>query len=199
MHRQQLTSLAWYEGVGGDPAGAFKMLEDGRALVPAGADPLGDIQQAVNATDVLLLCGAGLDAVEAAAQPGLETARSWGIDSEAVMMLRQNLAIARIRAGQVAAAAELIPIEPGQPPDLDRWTLHLSRRHHRCAARPPGGCRKVHRLPVARGRAVPEPVEVPTWQSLCALADISPSGGALRTMRWQDSSTTSTPSWVPHP
>ena len=126
MHRQQLTSLAWYEGVGGDPAGAFKMLEDGRALVPAGADPLGDIQQAVNATDVLLLCGAGLDAVEAAAQPGLETARSWGIDSEAVMMLRQNLATARIRAGQVAAAAELIPIEPGQPPDLDRWTLHLA-------------------------------------------------------------------------
>ena len=41
------------------------------------------------------------------------------------MMLLGNLAMARIRAGQVAEAAELIPVEPGQPPDPDRWPLHL--------------------------------------------------------------------------
>ena len=127
MQRHHLTMLAWHEGIGGDPAGAFRVLADGRALVPEGSDPIGDIRQAMIATDVLLVCGARLDEFETAARPGLEAARSWAIDSEMVLILHANLAVARIRAGQVAEAAVLVTVEPDQPPDPDRWPIHYVR------------------------------------------------------------------------
>lgn len=127
MLRHHLASLAWHEGVEGETSRAFARLDQGRALFPDGSDPLGDIRQAVMATDVLLVCGGRLDELESAARTGLEIAQAWEIDNEQVMMLRQNLATARIRAGQVARAADVIPIAADDPPDPDRWPLHLLR------------------------------------------------------------------------
>jgi tetratricopeptide (TPR) repeat protein len=124
-HRHQLTSLAWHEGIEGEPARAFARLEEGQAQFPDGSDPVADIRQAVIATDVLLICGGRLEQVEEAAAAGLEIARAWGIDTVATMMLRANAAMARIRAGQLAAAAELVAVGDDATPDHERWPLHL--------------------------------------------------------------------------
>ena len=124
MERHHLATLAWHEGVGGDASGAIDKLEQGRR-VTGDTDPTGDIRQAVMATDLLLLCGCALDAIEAAARQGFQTAHERGIDSEAVLMLRQNVAVGRIRAGRIRSADELIQIRPDEPPDPDRWPLHL--------------------------------------------------------------------------
>ena len=124
MERHHLATLAWHEGVGGDASRALDMLEQGRRLT-GDSDPTGDIRQAVMATDLLLLCGCALDAIEAAARQGFRTAQEWGIDSEALLMLRQNVAVGRIRAGRIRSADELIQISPDEPADPDRWPLHV--------------------------------------------------------------------------
>lgn len=124
MERHHLATLAWHEGVGGDASSAIDNLEQGRRIT-GDTDPTGDIRQAVMATDLLLLCGGALDAIEAAARQGFRTAQEWGIDSEAVLMLRQNVAVGRIRAGRIRSADELIQVRPDEPADPDRWPLHL--------------------------------------------------------------------------
>ncbi len=124
MERHHLATLAWHEGVDGDASGAIDKLVQGRR-VTGDTDPTGDIRQAVMATDLLLLCGCALDAVEAAARPGFRTSLEWGIDSEAVLMLRQNVAVGRIRAGRIDSGDELIQVGSDEPADPDRWPLHL--------------------------------------------------------------------------
>ena len=124
MERHHLATLAWHEAVGGNLPAAVEMLERGRGLV-GDSDPIGDIRQAVMATDLLMVCGAALEEIEAAGRQGLLTAQQWGIDSEAVLMVRQNLAVARIRSGRVRSADELVAIGSQEPVDLDRWPLHM--------------------------------------------------------------------------
>ena len=127
MQRHHLSALAWHQGVGGDVPGALETLDAARVPFTDGSDPLGDITQSVNATDLLLIFGLELDAIEAAGRLGLETARTWGIENEAVVMLRANVASARLRAGQVAGATEMIGISADESPDLDRWAAHFVR------------------------------------------------------------------------
>lgn len=124
MQRHHLATLAWLEGVSGDGAAALEALERGRRLT-GDSDPVGDVRQAVMATDLLLVCGGALEAIEAAARPGFLTAHDRGIDSEAVLMLRGNVATARLHAGRVGSAAGLIAIATDEPADPDRWPLHL--------------------------------------------------------------------------
>jgi len=127
LRRDQLGTLAWHEGVGGAVGTTFDLLAQGRALLPADADPIGDIRSAMDATDVLLICGGSLDEVEDAARAGLEVARAWGIENESAMMLTANLAAARLRAGLVSEAEVLIGVADGHPPDLDRWPIEFLR------------------------------------------------------------------------
>lgn len=127
MHRHALGNLAWSEAIEGETKRAFARLEEGRALCRDGSDPIGDIRQAVLATDILLVCGGSLSDFEAAARSGLETAHAWGIENEAVMMLRSNLASGRLNAGKVAQAADIITIATDDPADTAHWPLQMLR------------------------------------------------------------------------
>lgn len=127
LHRNQLISLAWHEGVEGAVSTMFDRLAQGRALLAGKEDPLGDIRSAMNASHVLLLCG-GTDAdVEAVARAGLEVAETWGLENEPSIALTAHLATARLRAGRVADAEATIGVPKGQPPDCDRWPVELVR------------------------------------------------------------------------
>lgn len=126
LQRNQLVSLAWHEGLDGAVSTTFDLLAQGRALLPPDADPMGDIRSAMNATHVLLVCGAALDIIQSAAQAGIEVAQAWGIDNESAMMLTANLATARLRAGLVPDAEAGIGVSYSQP-DPDRWPVELLR------------------------------------------------------------------------
>lgn len=125
--RHLLTSLAWQEGIRGASATASRLLAEGQALFPDGTDPIGDIRSAVIASDVLLVCGRPLDEVREVVRPGQEAARTWGIDSEGVMILTSNLGLALLRAGEVGEAGELLGADDDRPPDPDRWPLDSMR------------------------------------------------------------------------
>lgn len=127
LERYHRMTLAGHRGSEGDVDGCLELLTQAAALLPPGADPLGDIRQAVMVTDVLLKTGASVDEVEAVARPSLTAAAALGVDSEMVMYLRGNLAEAMLRAGQVARAAETIVVDPDEPPDYDHWVMHFLR------------------------------------------------------------------------
>ena len=127
LHRNQLISLAWHEGIEGALTTMFDLLTQGRALLPDGADPLGDIRSSMNAAHVLLICGASLECVEDAARPGLEVARARAIDNESAIALTAHVATARLRAGLVARAEAGIGAAEGQRLDLSRWPVELLR------------------------------------------------------------------------
>ncbi|WP_374456100.1 AAA family ATPase [Nocardioides sp.] len=127
LQRYHRTTLAGPHGTDGDVAGCFELLRQAAALTPDGTDPLGDIRQAVMATDVLLKNCATVDEIEAVARPAFEAATSLGVDSEMVMFLRGNVVEAMLRAGQVARATALLGVGPDDPPDYDHWVLHFLR------------------------------------------------------------------------
>ena len=127
LERYHLTTLAGQRGNGGEVDACFDLLARAAALTPDGTDPLGDVRQAVFATDVLLKSGATVEAVEAVACPALATAAAIGVDNEMVMFLRGNFAEAMLRAGQVARATEMVGVGPDDPPDYDHWVMHFLR------------------------------------------------------------------------
>ena len=127
MHRHHMTSLAWHRGVDGDVALAVRTLDDAHRLLPDASDPVGDVRQAVIATDVMLICGHDVGEIEAVGGAALEAAEARGMDSEAVLILRANVAYARIRAGQVSRAADLIGVGADESLDIDRWPVHYVR------------------------------------------------------------------------
>jgi tetratricopeptide (TPR) repeat protein len=127
LERYHLTTLAGQQADTGDVDRCLGLLAKAAALTPDGVDPLGDIRQAVFASDVLLKCGATVEEVEAVAGAALTTAASLGIDNEMVMFLRANLAEALLRAGQVARASETVGVDPDEPPDYGRCVLHVLR------------------------------------------------------------------------
>lgn len=127
LQRNQLTSLAWHEGVDGAVGKMSDLLARGRALLPEDVDPVGDIRAAMNATHLLLICGSRLDDVEDAARAGLEVSSRWGIDNESTIMLRANLAEARLRSGLVAGAETALGLADEQPVDPNRWPVELLR------------------------------------------------------------------------
>jgi hypothetical protein len=103
------------------------LLERGHDMFPDGSDPLGDVRQSLLATDIHLLCASGLDQVEAAGRVGIEVSEAWGIDNMVALMVRANVATARLQAGRVSEAAELIAIAADDDPDPNRWPLHAVR------------------------------------------------------------------------
>jgi tetratricopeptide (TPR) repeat protein len=127
LERYHLTTLAGQQANNGDADGCLRLLAQAAALTPDGVDPLGDIRQAVFATDVLLRSGAAVEEVEAVARAALATAASLGVDNEMVMFLRANLAEALLRAGQVVRASETIDLAADEPPDYGRSALHVLR------------------------------------------------------------------------
>ena len=111
----------------GDQQGALTRLAALTVGDPAHPDPHGDIHAAGFLTDLLLMVGASPDDVEDAARPGLEAARTWGIESFAESILRFNVAEAAWRAGQTSRAAAGIDPETRVPVSVDRWLLRLAR------------------------------------------------------------------------
>jgi tetratricopeptide (TPR) repeat protein len=127
LERYHLTTLAGRQANEGDVDGCLELLARAAALTPHGTDPLGDIRQAVFASDVLLRCEASVEDVEVVADAAFAAAASLGVDNEMVMFLRANLAEAQLRAGQVERAAETIGVDPDDRPDYDHSVLHLLR------------------------------------------------------------------------
>ena len=125
--RHQLNSLAWYVGVDGRVSDARALLARGRALFDEGADPLGDLREAVITSDLLLVCGHDLAEIEEASSVGLEAAKQWGMDNVLAMMLHGNIATAQIRAGHVSRGAALVTVHPAAPWDAEHWPLHSVR------------------------------------------------------------------------
>jgi hypothetical protein len=106
----------------GDRPGALARMAALAALDLPSPDPLGDIQTAVDYTDMLLIDGADPNRVEQAARRGMEAARTWGDDDFSVKILRANVAEAARRAGQVARAAALIDPVTDDPRSQERET-----------------------------------------------------------------------------
>jgi hypothetical protein len=125
--RQMLAIRGWHEAEAGDVAQGLQTMAKAQALLPSGADPLGDIRISVFHTDLLLHSGASAEEVEAAGAPGLAAAASTGIDSFQPVLIRTNICQALTREGFIGRAAALIdPLTEG-PYDLDRSPLHLER------------------------------------------------------------------------
>jgi hypothetical protein len=156
----------------------FDLLAQGRALLPEDTDPIGDIRSAMNATHVLLICGAALHDIEDAARASLQAARAWGIDNESAIALTANLATARLRAGLVAAAEAGIGVADGGPPDCDRWPVELVRAAVDARkGRLTSAAERVHRL-------LPEVLidDEVDLEVLCVAADIDFWGGTGHVM-----------------
>ncbi|HYH72685.1 MAG TPA: AAA family ATPase [Nocardioides sp.] len=134
--RDALMRVAWHRGVAGHPSEAMDLLADAAARSGAHQDPLGDVRLGVYGTDVLLICGAPVDAVAAAGALALATAHEHGLDNPQIMLVRVNIAVALLRSGRVADAERLVDMPPSAPLEVDRWPLHSivatieSRRGH---------------------------------------------------------------------
>ena len=126
LQRRLMLRLAWHLGVDGDLSGALATMDRANALSPAGSDPGGDIRASVLATDMYLIRGARLEVVEGAGQEALRIAAEVGIDNHDAMLVRYNVALARLRSGRVSAAARLIG-PSSEAVDLDRIPLELAR------------------------------------------------------------------------
>jgi hypothetical protein len=129
LHRQMLSLLAWHEADAGDVARGLQTVTTAQMLLPAGADPRGDIRISAFHTDLLLRAGGRADEVEAAGAPGLAAAESAGIAEWQTNRVRSNVSEALTRAGFVGRAAALIDPLTELPFDQDRWPLHLERAH----------------------------------------------------------------------
>ena len=151
LHRHQLSSLAWCEGMEARLTTMSALLERGRALLPPGTDPIGDIRAAMMETDALVYNGSPLQVVEDSARPGFEAARAWAIDNEAHEILCAGLATARLRAGRTEDAEALIRVSSDQPPDPERWHHHRAASRRRRTPRSSGSGRGSHRLHRPRG------------------------------------------------
>jgi hypothetical protein len=127
LHRHQIASVAWIEGIEGRLTTMSELFELGRSLLPPGTDPVGDIRAAMMACDALVYNGSHLQDVEDAARPGFEAAQAWAIDNESYEILCASLATARLRAGRTEDAEALIGASSEQPPDPDRWHHHQLR------------------------------------------------------------------------
>jgi hypothetical protein len=127
LHREALNWVAWHEGVGGSSERAAQTMARAASLVPSDTDPIGDINQAMLLTDMLLLNGRGADAIDAAGNPGLAVADRWQIDSSQALLVRSNMTWGRIRQGRVTQAAALVDAWTDGSVDIDRWSVHLDR------------------------------------------------------------------------
>ena len=121
-----LMSVAWHEAVAG-------AVDDARAHAAEAAvadttvDPLRDVGLGMRHTDILLICGAPADEVEAAGRRGIEAAEQWGIENVESVTLHANVAEALRHAGRVTAAAALVDGRTDDPLSSHRWALHLER------------------------------------------------------------------------
>ena len=127
--RLMLTQLAWHEAEAGDIRQGLHTADEANALMPPGADPLGDMWIGVVRTDILLWSGGTAEEVEAAGSPGLTLAVSSGVDTWQAVLLRANISKALTRAGLVRRAATFIDPVTDATFDMDRWPVHVERAH----------------------------------------------------------------------
>ncbi|WP_374456099.1 AAA family ATPase [Nocardioides sp.] len=122
--RDCVMDAAWHAGVEGRTDEAVRMLAGSKQRAGLSLDPLGDLRQAVAATDVLLINGRPLAAVADLAHGGFAVADEHGIANPQVAILHINLAIALLRAGRIDAAEDEIGIGRSEPVDVGRFHLH---------------------------------------------------------------------------
>ncbi len=107
-------------------------LDDGLAQLQGAAirsgalnDPLGDLRQAVYATDMLLSCGGSTEDIVATGDAGLAIAGEHDIDNYQVLLIRFNIACALLNAGRVADAASIVSAGDEEAVDVDFDRLPL--------------------------------------------------------------------------
>ena len=124
LQRILLATHAWHLAVSGDPAAATQALLEAEGIDVPGGDPMGDLEIAVDRTDILLRAGATAAEVVAAAGRAMSAIEEWGLSSYGTAILRSNLAIAFLRAGDPAAARRALEVDLSDHPDLSSWATH---------------------------------------------------------------------------
>lgn len=127
-YQWMLAVLALHTAQQGDIDLALERIREAAAIDLAGAAPIGLITIAIGHTYILNEAGAPADEVAEAGRPALEAAAAWGIETIFVSMVRNNVAEALRRSGQVQRAAEIIdPVTTGREPTVDNYFEHAER------------------------------------------------------------------------
>lgn len=109
----------------GDPAAATLALVEAEGIEVPGGDPMGDLEIAVDRTDILLRAGAAADEVVAAAGRAMSSIEEWRLSSYGTAILRSNVACALLRAGEPAAARRTLEVDLSDHPDMSGWATHF--------------------------------------------------------------------------
>jgi tetratricopeptide (TPR) repeat protein len=107
-HRQMLSQASWYLAYDRDYDDALALARHAQSLPLPHADPVGDIDLAVTVTDVHLIAGSPATAVAESAATGLAAAERWQLNGFHSALLRYNVALAHLRAGDVRSAAAVV-------------------------------------------------------------------------------------------
>jgi tetratricopeptide (TPR) repeat protein len=102
------TNLAWLDARMGDVDRALSRLKDVDETAPPDPDPIIELVIGVLRTDLLLMCCCSADDVAAVAEKYLRATSGQGIDAFERTVLVANVALARLRAGQVARASAVL-------------------------------------------------------------------------------------------
>lgn len=127
MYRRTLALLAWHDAAAGRYDAALAGIKAAAAVQLDRPDPRGEINLAMDHTDILLMSGASPEEVAAAGARGIEAAAQWDLDNFALMFVRCNMAIAWNRVGDRTRAGALLDPLTGGPPELSSWPIHAER------------------------------------------------------------------------
>ena len=117
QRRRVLNWSAWLTMCAGDHEEALAEARRAQAIRLPEPDPLADVFMAVNTTDILLHAAAPAAQVEEAASEALHEIEVWNLEHTAFcVLLRDNVARAHLRAGDVRAARRFIePVTRSDP------------------------------------------------------------------------------------
>lgn len=109
QRRRILNWSSWLMMCAGDHEGALVEARTAQAIELDEPDPIADVSLTINTTDILLHAAAPAAAVEDAARHALREVEDWSLQHTfASVLLRCNVALAHLRAGDVHAARRSI-------------------------------------------------------------------------------------------
>ena len=124
--RRHLTGWAWVTMHTEGHDAALEIARRAREIELPEPDPMTDIMLAANTTDILLHAAAPAVQVEEAARDALRQADAWHLElSYAAVLLRCNVSWALLRAGDVAAAHDLLRPVTHSDPTANTATGHV--------------------------------------------------------------------------
>ena len=121
-----LSDVIWLTGIAGDVDHALAIARDALALERSEPDPRADIDVAVVATSLMLLAGLPPAEIEELARDVLVLAEASNLtQSNAGVLLRTNLCVAHLRAGDLPAAREPLRAVTRTRPEFNTAEAHL--------------------------------------------------------------------------